>query len=743
MQTTLKILMLEDNRLDAEMVIRLLKRSGLDFHHQLVTHPADYRTVLQAMKPDIVLADNELPRYSATEALEDMQSLAPGTPFVMVTGTVSEEFAVSMIKKGADDYILKDRLERLPKAIESAINHRKVERERMAMVDQLRESEEKYRTLVEQAFDGILLVSNEGTILDANNSACESTGYSLDELLGRGVEDLLRDEDLASNPPKWSSVTEESPLFQQRKMVRKNGEILEMELVIKKQKNGNNIVVGRDITERINAQRQIEFDHNNLQALINNTQDLMWSMDKDYCLITSNEAFDKWTEVVTGIKPEKGTSLFDPRFKNFDVSFFETNLKKALEGNSFSIVEVFHIPQENWVEISFYPIVEKGEVMGAACFSRDITNQRRSAEEIRLQNERFEMVAMATNDVIWDWDLFTDTFWWNNNYYTHFGYDRETTPPDIRSWNDRVHPEDKERVVSRMFSTIRKRESFWSDEYRFIKGDGSIAYVMDCGYTLFAEDGKPYRMVGAMNDVTELRKLEQERLHHKTQEQRKVARAMLQGQEKERNQLGRELHDNISQLLAAIKMKLGFSLSHPEKAQNFLQQCVENIQEAITETRNLSHRMVMPRFSESTLRDEMTNLLKMYDNPDRKTILEINGVDDSTIPAMVKETLYRIAQEQMHNVEKYARASEVVLEIRAYDHHVSMRIEDNGVGFDTGKKRNGIGLTNIHNRAESFNGSALVLSEPGKGCRLFVEIPLQSHLAEEMELTASGEDSLA
>lgn len=747
MKVPLKVLLLEDDRLDAEMAIRLLKRSGMDIDYKWVSNRSDYLDALKKFSPDVILADNELPRYSATEALEDFKRMDLPIPFIMVTGTVSEEFAVSMIKKGADDYILKDRPERLPNAIESAIKQHQAEMQRRRAVDQLRASEEKYRTMVDQAFDGVLIYSPTGQVLDANTSACMNTGYTLEELKTLHISDLLEPESLAAHPIDIGLVTEGKPLFQQRRLQGKDGSHIEVELVIKKLPNGDLMAVGRDITDRILAHRQIEFDHNNLHSLINNTHDLIWSMDREFRLITSNNSFNKWTEWLTGIKPFKGLSLYDPGLANINIQAFEKYLKRAMSGEAFSIVEHFDQPKDVWVEMSFYPIYEKEDVIGTACFSRDITAMRKSEEELRLQNERFEIVTKATNDVIWDWDLLTDKFWWSDNFYTHFGYDRETTSLDFRSWDDHVHPDDKERVVSGMFATIRKNKAYWTDEYRFLKADGEIAHILDCGYTLFTSDGRPFRMVGAMMDITErikaqekLKAMEQERLQLKLQEQKKITRAMIRGQEKERNQLGRELHDNISQLLAAIKMKLAFSLSHPEKADTFIQECLDNIQEAITETRNLSHRMVMPRFTESSLEDEMTNLLSLYHNVERKTNLKIEGVLEHEIPALVKETLYRIAQEQLHNIDKYAKASEINLQIKAFDGFISMRIEDNGVGFDTTHKRNGIGLTNIHNRAESYNGTALVLSEPGKGCQLLVEIPITPHVLEDVEVPSNEKE---
>ncbi len=225
--------------------------------------------------------------------------------------------------------------------------------------------------------------------------------------------------------------------------------------------------------------------------------------------------------------------------------------------------------------------------------------------------------------------------------------------------------------------------------------------------------------------ISELRRLEQERLISKMDEQKKITQAMLQAQEKERNQLGRELHDNISQLLAAIKMKLGFGLSNYGKGISIFSECIGHVQEAMTETRNLSHRLVIPRFEENSFENALKYLLSNYSNEQRSVNTEIIKLDEKMISAGVKESLYRIVQEQLHNIEKYARATRVKVIFDAREDQIILTIEDNGVGFNVKQKRKGIGLTNTMNRAESYNESAKIISEPGKGCKLFVEVPLK------------------
>src|SRR6187402_2441130 len=113
----LKILYLEDSADDAEIAGRYLKNAGVDFTVKLVDKEDEYQDALTNYQPDIILADHSLFQFNSYEALKIFKELNLKIPFILVTGTVSEEFAVSILKAGADDYLLKDNLARLPNAI--------------------------------------------------------------------------------------------------------------------------------------------------------------------------------------------------------------------------------------------------------------------------------------------------------------------------------------------------------------------------------------------------------------------------------------------------------------------------------------------------------------------------------------------------------------------------------------------------------------------------------------------------
>jgi PAS domain S-box-containing protein len=122
--------------------------------------------------------------------------------------------------------------------------------------------------------------------------------------------------------------------------------------------------------------------------------------------------------------------------------------------------------------------------------------------DLLLAIERFKLVAKATHDVIWDWDLARGTVWWNEGMQEIFGYDPDEIESGPNSWFDRIHPDDQEQVVKKIYGVIEKGESNWSDFYRFRRADGSYAHVHDRGYTIQG-GGKPVRMVGSMMDISQ------------------------------------------------------------------------------------------------------------------------------------------------------------------------------------------------------------------------------------------------
>ncbi len=131
--------------------------------------------------------------------------------------------------------------------------------------------------------------------------------------------------------------------------------------------------------------------------------------------------------------------------------------------------------------------------------------------EIRESKERYDIVAKATSDTIWDWKIKENEFSWNKGIQGVYGYKKEEVGTNSKWWFDRIHPEDSIRMSVKLYSFLEQKTQKWQDEYRFKCRDGSYRYVLDRGFLVFDENGEPTRMIGAMQDITK-RKEEEQRL---------------------------------------------------------------------------------------------------------------------------------------------------------------------------------------------------------------------------------------
>ena len=259
----LHLLICEDRSDDVELMVRELQRAGIKPRWHSVDTEPQYAAALDSTDvPQIILADYNMNAFNALRALQLLRQRQLDIPFIVVTGTISEETAVQCIKEGADDYLLKDRLARLAPAILHALEEKRLRGEKRSAEAALRQSEQRYRSLVEYSPDAILVVANDGRIAYVNDAFARLLrATKRGELLGRNFLDFVHADYLAHVVRRVHEMLDlgrPTPLMEQQ-FTRLDGTPVDVEVAgIPCVYDGYPAIqrIVRDITERRLAQEE-------------------------------------------------------------------------------------------------------------------------------------------------------------------------------------------------------------------------------------------------------------------------------------------------------------------------------------------------------------------------------------------------------------------------------------------------------------------------------------------------------
>lgn len=279
--TKLNFLLVEDVPADAELINYELRKAGIQFHTRIVAAKSDFLRELEDNPPDAIISDFSMPQFNALDALQLMRSRGTEIPFILVTGSQSEEVAVACIKEGADDYILKSSLKRLPTALLGSIQKKKAQREREQAEMALRQSEEYFRSLIDSSSDIIMLISDTGDIRFQSPSLEKSLGYKPEEFHGKSLFDYIHARDLR---PVQEALSRElkRPSGERRVEYRfrhRDGGWRFLESIFKNLVEnpavGGIVISSRDITDRKTSDERIREQ----AALLNKAQDAILVLD--------------------------------------------------------------------------------------------------------------------------------------------------------------------------------------------------------------------------------------------------------------------------------------------------------------------------------------------------------------------------------------------------------------------------------------------------------------------------------
>lgn len=375
------------------------------------------------------------------------------------------------------------------------------------------------------------------------------------------------------------------------------------------------------------------------------------------------------------------------------------------------------------------PSVEMQQLLKrVAALSGVIIENKQAEEKVNISNERYLLATKATNDAIWDFDIKNNQLYWGESFYALFGYKQSDIDKREGFWESKIHPEDRRKTVGVYQTALKKKDhSIIHIEYRFKKADGKYALISDRSFVVYDNKGEPTRIVGSMQDVTERKKLERKLLTQEIEKQKSIAQAVVDAQEKERGEIGKELHDNVNQILSTAKLYLELAKTENKQRTELIKRSADNIFDAINEIRAISKALVPPSVKDLGLIDSIKDMIEsLHIAKAIKVKFTHKNYKEEEVGDNVKLMLFRIVQEQVNNILKHAEAKLLVITISIKDKNIQLQLSDNGKGFDPEKIKfkKGVGLTNIESRANLLNGKVTIQSTVGKGTTLTVDVPI-------------------
>jgi PAS domain S-box-containing protein len=560
---------------------------------------------------------------------------------------------------------------------------------------------------IQQAVDAVFLVNAEGRILDVNEAACAMLGYTRDELLSRTVHEIDSNFPRETWLAHWENLKVRKSFSFESRHQKRDGTVIQTDTTM-------NFLVHegreyycafmRDITDRKRAEAQLHLT----QFAIERAGDMVFWLDEAGRLLLVNEAACERTGYTKDELLEMAVPDIDP---NYQMDTWARHWRE-LRVTGRQRLETQHRSKSGEVypvEVVANFVVFEGREYNFATV-RDMSERKRTELLLRSSEERFRLVAQATNDVLWDWDLLTDDHWWSPNACEKFGYDpgRE---PSIDAWTGRLHPEDKASILAMVQQTIQSDAQTLAAEYRFLLGDGTYGHFLDRAHIVRNEAGTAIRMIGAMIDVTGSK-----RAYASLEEAYRRFQAMSQElqmvESNERRRLSRELHDELGQLLTSLKFDLASvkrsAAARPKalgpRSQERLARALETTDLLFVRLRQIVRALRPPVLEELGLKAGLEALIA---DVQARTGLRCSLVFEqgerrpSRFPTL-ETAFYRIVQELLTNVIRHARATNVAIAVTSGQQEWRMMVKDDGIGFDVAglAPTGGFGLRGIRERVE-------------------------------------------
>jgi PAS domain S-box-containing protein len=739
----LRILHLEDSSSDAELVRRVLKKGNIEFVTRLVDTKLEFLEALDSFVPDIILSDHSLPSFNSHEALEIVVKSNINIPFILITANVSEEFAVDVIQKGADDYILKDRLQRLPIAIHNALDKYRFKKERQVFIDDVIKNEKRFRALIENSSDGMAVLSKQGRPQYISPSIRNILGYSYIEALLLNVVDLTHPEDVVSLKKLMQNAVQSPGVpikGEPSRMIHKDGSWLWIEHVLTNMlhdKSIGGIVANfRDITESIQSEHLIRESEEKYRSFYENSMDGILLTVTDGDILAANPAacaiFQMTEKEICRVGRLALVDTTEPRFA--------VGLKeRKLTGKASTQITCIRKDGSKFPgELTSAVFKDGTGNPRTSIIIRDISARKEAEVEALRAYEEKNVILESIGDAFFAVDESWVVTYWNKESEKLLEFSRKHV---IGKKLSQVFEETDntlffsfyrnalEKNTSQQFEAFYEKTNSWFDVTAYPSANGLSVYL---------------------KDVTQ-RKLSDIRLIELNKELQNYTKELVISNT-ELEQFSYIISHNLRAPVANI---MGIALELNDEAHGLETKMMLNnaLMSSVTLLNNviLDLNTILRVKKEIDVKKELVNLSGLIDDIQLsiQNLIETEQVQVITDFVLVNEFLalksyiYSIFFNLIANSIKYRQAHKSpVIEIKSYmkDDHLVITFKDNGIGIDMTKKKDqvfglykrfhqhvegkGMGLFMVKTQVETMKGTITIKSNVNEGTEFTITLPM-------------------
>ncbi|HEV8659690.1 MAG TPA: PAS domain S-box protein [Thermoanaerobaculia bacterium] len=621
-------------------------------------------------------------------------------------------------------------------------------------------SEERYRSVFEQARDVIFMLSNDGSIVSLNPAFKEILGWSCADWIGRPFAELIADDDLSIDTlltlARRNGCTSVSRMI----ATSKQGARVVLELTLAEQviqeKRVGFLGIARDVTDRESA----ESDLRRKERQQAEAQRLGHIGSFEHDLITGTLWCSDEMYRIFGLEP----SAMPMDLERF-LQFLPPDERPRFDQ---AVAVVVAQGENEWEFRANTPLGEKslsckGRLlsddadMRLVVMVQDVTEKKHAEQMLRDSEERFRLLAQATSDAVYDLDVTTGKVWRGDGYETFFGYQQGELRGEVSACLDLVHPDERERIHAATSQALETGEPSWSEEYRFRRADGSYAHILDRAYIVRNAQKQPIRVLGAMMDISERKQLEQE------VEQAKRVTSL--------GRMAASIAHEVNNVLMGIQPNVEVIA---RKGPAELKHVTENIMQAVRRGGRVTEEILrFTRPAEPSLQcvavgkcldrwsEEIRPLLGTSIDLEIETDTDLYMLAD---PLQIGQVLTNLALNARDAMQERAGKLSIRVELaRSFDSfrfgvvkspdrfvHFSVRDEGSGITkdrlahvfeplFTTKKGGVGLGLAISYQVVTRHKGHIFVESEVGVGTTFHVFLPATSPIFHETEVAKSPE----